>query len=590
MAQILDYTPDSVEVDNIIQRYFDIYLPANFDDQMEGKGNNPFFSVNGMMEMLDQTDINNAREVVQLTEGYFKDILNSKYYEYFIADAVGRKKYIFQKAGSVLGTKVISSTGNPGSVDQKYSFESDNPIMSFADLISKDGPSYIQARDIDYDRQATYRANIAAHHTFNADENDSFDGSNYAVIKGDELSKYYIELPLLIMRNNIPMHDSDLQKLKEYSQKVAGGKLELEVSVSPYTVLYVDEVPGSEQQIPYSNDPNDGEGYIASNKGEYNSRMDFYVRAADGLVADIISNLNNKNINNTELLRAVKEIFYIGQDVRMFGSSNSYELTGAIEKIFIDGGRVKIRIKSALNSGGFTLRPITGTSSKILGIASSSIRVGISNPSKSIGGKSERSKSTRNSKGSAINATNIYSAVENRSDALKSFPSQFLGPKYEDIEKSVNDEKARVERERREAAERNRRQYRWGSSQYYQEPIDYQNILIEGFNSLANAFTGDERAAVNKRFNAIVDPQLKKDRDRFFGLISAKITPKENLSDSLKDLYTFDTARIRFFKAYDIAVIKINIFYNPASFSYARAGVLNEFDLTGFKIGLKISK
>lgn len=590
MAQILDYTPDSVEIDGIIQRYFDIYLPANFDDQMEEKGNNPFYSVNGMMEMLDQTDINNAREVIQLTEGYFKDILNSKYYEYFIADAVGRKKYIFEKAGSILGTKVIASTGNPGSVDQKYTFESDNPLMSFADLINKEGPSYIQARDIDYDRQAKYYANLITRRMFDSGENTNVDTSFRVAINGDEVSKCYIELPLLIMRNNIPMHESDLQRLKEYSQKVAGGKFELEVSVSPYTVLYVDEVPGSEQEIPYSDNPNDGERYIASDRGKYNSRKDFYIRGADGLVADIISSLNSNNINNNELLRAVREIFYIGQDIRMFGSSNSYEAQGTIEKIFLDGGRVKIRIKSAVNSGGFLLMPIQGVSSKILGIASSSIRVGISNPSKNISGKSDRSKSTRNSKGSSIKATNIYSAVENRSDALNQFPSQFLGPRYEDIEKAVNEEKARIERERQEAAKRNRRQYRWGSSQYYQEPIDYQDILIDGFNTLANAFTGDEKAAVNKRFNATVDQQLKKDRDRFFEIISAKITPKQNLSESLNDLYTFDTARIRFFKAYDIAVIKINILYNPISALYARAGALNEFDLAGFKIGLKVSK
>lgn len=597
MAQTLEYSPDSTEINGILQRYFDIYLPANLDDQMEEKGNNPFLSVNGMMEMVDQNNINNAREVVQLTEGYFKDILNSKYYEYFIADALGTKKYIFQKSGSIIGTKVIASSGNPGPVEQKYSFEGDNPIMSLSDLISDKGPSYIQAQGIDYDRQAKYFARLINKMTLNSDGQRVSTNSQGVVMSGDEVSKYYMEFPILIMRNATPMHDADLQKLKAYSPKAAGGKLEIEISVSPYTVLYVDEVPGSEQTIPYTVGTNDIENAAASEGGRYNSRMDFYVRAGDGLVADILSLKNDNELTRDDLLNAVKDIFFVGEDVRLFGSSNVYEAAGVIEKIFLDGGEVKVRVKSTSSSNGFRLEPLSGVSSKILGIASSNTRVGITSPGSE--GKSGRdSKSSRNSKGSSIKTINIYAATENRSDAMNPFPRQFLGPRYEDVAKLVNEEKARLEKARRDAAERNRKQYKYSSSQYYQPPIDYQDILIEGFNSLANAFTGEENAAVNKRFNALVEPQLKSDRDRFFEFTSTKIAPKEGITRSLYDLYTFDATTIRFFKAYDMVALKINILYNPFNslIDNDRAGFrdsngrLNVFDLAGIKIGLKVSK
>jgi hypothetical protein len=603
MAQTLEYSPDSTEINGILQRYFDIYLPASLDDQMEEKGDNPFLSVNGMMEMVDQNDINNAREVVQLTEGYFKDILNSKYYEYFIADAVGAKKYIFQKSGSIIGTKVIAISGNPGAVEQKYSFEGDNPIMSLSDLISDKGPSYAQAQGIDYDRQATYSARLLTRQTFDSSEDSHTDSSRNIKISGDEASKYYIEFPILIMRNATPMHEADLQRLKAYSQKVAGGKLEIEVSVSPYTVLYVDEVPGSEQTISYTAGMNNTEDAVASEGGLYNSRMDFYIRAADGLVADILS--YNDDVRSSDLLEAVRDIFPIGEDVRLFGSSNSYEAAGAIEKIFLDGSDVKIRVKSTSSSNGFRLEPVSGVSSKILGITSSSVRVGITQPG--AGGKKGRdSKSSRNSKGSAIKTINIYSATENRSDALNPFPRQFLGPKLDGVAKLVNEEKVKKEAERKAAAERNRRAYKYSSSQYYAPPIDYQDILIEGFNSLTNAFTGEENAGINRRFNALVEPQLKSDRDRFFEITSSKISPKEDINDSLRNLYTFDTSRIRFFKAYDMVAIKINIFYNPFNSLFDRSsrigrgklrpdfrsgnGRLSCFDLSGVKIGLKVSK
>lgn len=597
MAQTLEYSPDSTEINGILQRYFDIYLPANLDDQMEEKGNNPFLSVNGMMEMVDQNDINNAREVVQLTEGYFKDILNSKYYEYFIADAVGTKKYIFQKSGSIIGTRVIASSGNPGSVEQKYSFEGDNPIMSLSDLISDKGPSYIQAQGIDYDRQAKYFARLINKITLNSDGQRVSTNSQGVVMSGDEVSKYYMEFPILIMRNATPMHDADLQKLKAYSPKAAGGKLEIEISVSPYTVLYVDEVPGSEQVIPYTVGTNDIENAAASEGGRYNSRMDFYVRAVDGLVADILSLKNDNEVTRDDLLNAVKDIFFVGEDVRLFGSSNVYEVAGVIEKIFLDGGEVKVRVKSTSSSNGFRLEPLSGVSSKILGIASSNTRVGITSPGSE--GKSGRdSKSSRNSKGSSIKTINIYAATENRSDAMNPFPRQFLGPRYEDVARLVNEEKVKKEAERKAAAERNRRAYKYSSSQYYAPPIDYQDILIEGFNSLTNAFTGEENAAVNKRFNALVEPQLKSDRDRFFEFISTKIAPKDSIARSLYDLYTFDTTTIRFFKAYDMVALKINILYNPFNslINNDRAGFrdgngrLNLFDLAGIKIGLKVSK
>lgn len=597
MAQTLEYSPDSTEINGILQRYFDIYLPANLDDQMEEKGNNPFLSVNSMMEMVDQNDINNAREVVQLTEGYFKDILNSKYYEYFIADAVGTKKYIFQKGGSIIGTKVIASSGNPGSVEQKYSFEGDNPIMSLSDLISDKGPSYIQAQGIDYDRQTKYYARLINKITLSSDGKRASERSQGVVISGDEASKYYMEFPILVMRNATPMHDADLQKLKAYSPKVAGGKLEIEISVSPYTVLYVDEVPGSEQTIPYTVGTNDIENAAASEGGRYNSRMDFYVRAADGLVSDILSLKNNNEVTRDDLLNAVKDIFFVGEDVRLFGSSNVYEAAGVIEKIFLDGSEVKVRVKSTSSSNGFRLEPLSGVSSKILGIASSNTRVGITSPgSEGKGGRD--SKSSRNSKGSSIKTINIYSATENRSDALNPFPRQFLGPKLDDVAKLVNEEKVKKEAERKAAAERNRRPYKYGSSQYYAPPIDYQDILIEGFNSLTNAFTGEENSAINRRFNAIVEPQLKSDRDRFFEFTSTKIAPKENIIKSLYDLYTFDATTIRFFKAYDMVALKINILYNPFNslINNDRAGFrdgngrLNVFDLAGIKIGLKVSK
>lgn len=597
MAQTLEYSPDSTEINGILQRYFDIYLPANLDDQIEEKGNNPFLSVNGMMEMVDQNDINNAREVVQLTEGYFKDILNSKYYEYFIADAVGTKKYIFQKSGSIIGTKVIAGSGNPGSVEQKYSFEGDNPIMSLSDLISDKGPSYIQAQDIDYDRQAKYFARLINKITLNSDGQRVSANSQGVVMSGDEVSKYYMEFPILIMRNATPMHDADLQKLKAYSPKAAGGKLEIEISVSPYTVLYVDEVPGSEQVIPYTVGTNDIENAAASEGGRYNSRMDFYVRAGDGLVADILSLKNDNEVTRDDLLNAVKDIFFVGEDVRLFGSSNVYEVAGVIEKIFLDGGEVKVRVKSTSSSNGFRLEPLSGVSSKILGIASSNTRVGITSPGSE--GKSGRdSKSSRNSKGSSIKTINIYAATENRSDAMNPFPRQFLGPRYEDVARLVNEEKVKKEAERKAAAERNRRAYKYSSSQYYAPPIDYQDILIEGFNSLANAFTGEENAAVNKRFNALVEPQLKSDRDRFFEFTSTKTVPKEGITRSLYDLYTFDATTIRFFKAYDMVALKINILYNPFNslINNDRAGFrdsngrLNVFDLAGIKIGLKVSK
>lgn len=597
MAQTLEYSPDSTEINGILQRYFDIYLPANLDDQIEEKGNNPFLSVNGMMEMVDQNDINNAREVVQLTEGYFKDILNSKYYEYFIADAVGTKKYIFQKSGSIIGTKVIAGSGNPGSVEQKYSFEGDNPIMSLSDLISDKGPSYIQAQGIDYDRQAKYFARLINKITLNSDGQRVSTNSQGVVMSGDEVSKYYMEFPILIMRNATPMHDADLQKLKAYSPKAAGGKLEIEISVSPYTVLYVDEVPGSEQVIPYTVGTNDIENAAASEGGRYNSRMDFYVRAGDGLVADILSLKNDNEVTRDDLLNAVKDIFFVGEDVRLFGSSNVYEVAGVIEKIFLDGGEVKVRVKSTSSSNGFRLEPLSGVSSKILGIASSNTRVGITSPGSE--GKSGRdSKSSRNSKGSSIKTINIYAATENRSDAMNLFPRQFLGPRYEDVARLVNEEKVKKEAERKAAAERNRRAYKYSSSQYYAPPIDYQDILIEGFNSLANAFTGEENAAVNKRFNALVEPQLKSDRDRFFEFTSTKTVPKEGITRSLYDLYTFDATTIRFFKAYDMVALKINILYNPFNslINNDRAGFrdsngrLNVFDLAGIKIGLKVSK
>lgn len=605
MAQTLEYSPDSTEINGILQRYFDIYLPANLDDQMEEKGDNPFLSINGMMEMVDQNDINNAREVVQLTEGYFKDILNSKYYEYFIADAVGAKKYIFQKSGSIIGTKVIASSGNPGAVEQKYTFEGDNPIMSLSDLISDKGPSYAQAQGIDYDRQYLYYARLLTKRTFNYSEDSYTDVSHKVLMSADEVSKYYIEFPILIMRNATPMHEADLQRLKAYSQKVAGGKLEIEVSVSPYTVLYVDEVPGSEQTISYTAGMSNTEDAVASEGGLYNSRMDFYIRAADGLVADILSYKNNDDVGPSDLLEAVKDIFPIGEDVRLFGSSNSYEVAGAIEKIFLDGSNVKIRIKSTSSSNGFRLEPVSGVSSKILGIASSSVRVGITSPN--AGGKKGRdSKSSRNSKGSTIKTINIYSATENRSDALNPFPRQFLGPKLDDVAKLANEEKAKKDAERKAAAERNRRAYKYSSSQYYAPPIDYQDILIEGFNSLTNAFTGEENAGINRRFNALVEPQLKSDRDRFFEITSSKISPKENINASLEDLYTFDTSIIRFFKAYDMVALKINIFYNPFDSLFDRSsrigrgklrpdfrsgnGRLSCFNLSGVKIGLKVSK
>lgn len=601
MAQTLEYSPDSTEINGILQRYFDIYLPANLDDQMEEKGNNPFSPVNGMMEMVGQDDINNAREVVQLTEGYFKDILNSKYCEYFIADAVGTKKYIFQKSGSIIGTKVIASSGNPGLVEQKYSFEGDNPIMSLSDLISDKGPNYIQAQGIDYDRQAKYFARLINKMTLNSDGHGVSTYSKGVLMSGDEVSKYYMEFPILIMRNATPMHDADLQKLKAYSPKVAGGKLEIEISVSPYTVLYVDEVPGSEQTIPYTVGTNDIENAAASEGGRYNSRMDFYVRAADGLVSDILSLKNDDEVTRDDLLNAVKDIFFVGEDVRLFCSSNVHEAAGVIEKIFLDGGEVKVRVKSTSSSNGFRLEPLSGVSSKILGIASSNTRVGITSPgSEGKGGRD--SKSSRNSKGSSIKTINIYSETENRSDALNPFPREFLGPRYEDVAKLVKEEEARLEKERRDAAERNRKQYNHSSSEYYQPPIDYQDILIEGFNSLANASTnastGEENAAVNRRFNALVEPQLKSDRDRFFEFTSTKITPKENIIKSLYDLYAFDATTIRFFKAYDMVALKINILYNPfnslinndrAGFR-ASNGRLNVFDLAGIKIGIKVSK
>lgn len=605
MAQTLEYSPDGTEINGILQRYFDIYLPANLDDQMEEKGDNPFLSVNGMMEMVNQNDINNAREVVQLTEGYFKDILSSKYYEYFIADAVGTKKYIFQKSGSIIGNKVIASSGNPGSVEQKYSFESDNPIMSLSDVISDKGPNYAQAQGIDYDRQHLYYARVLTRQTFNSGGGQHTDYSRNILISGDEASKYYIEFPILIMRNATPMHESDLQRLREYSQKVAGGKLEIEVSVSPYTVLYVDEVPGSEQAIPYTAGTGNIEDALASEGGLYNSRMDFYIRAADGLVADILSYKGNGNFADVDLLEAVKDIFPIGEDVRLFGSSNSYEVAGVIEKIFLDQGNVKVRVKSTSSSDGFKLQPVLGVSSKILGIASSSARVGITPPN-AAGKNGREAKSSRNSKGSTIKTTNIYSATENRSDALNPFDRQFLGPRLDDIAKLVNAEKAKKESERKAAAERNRRNYKYSSSQYYAPPIDYQDILIEGFNSLTNAFTGEENTAINRTFDNIVAPQLKLDRDRFFEIASSKISPKESISDSLNNLYTFDTARIRFFKAYDIVALKINIFYNPFNSLFDQRskmfrgtlrpdfrsgnGRLGSFNLSGVKIGLKVSK
>ena len=96
----------------------------------------------------------------------------------------------------------------------------------------------------------------------------------------------------------------------------------------------------------------------------------------------------------------------------------------------------------------------------------------------------------------------------------------------------------------------------------------------------------------------MVAPQLKSDRDRLFEFTSSAIAPKESLKASLEDLYTFDATTIRFFKALDMAVIKVNILYNPFSSSILneRAAFktsnssLNVFDLAGVKIGLKIAK
>lgn len=599
MAQNLEYAPDDVSINGIIQRYFDIYLPANLDDQMEEKGDNPFLPINGQMDIVSQNDISNAREVVSMMEGYFKDILNPKYYEYFIADGTGTKKYIFQKNGSIVGTKVIAGSANNSNVEQKYSFESDNQIMSFADVVSESGPTYAQAQAIEYDRQASYYPRMITQRTLNSEGQKIGDTSSFMRMGGDEISKYYMEIPLLIMRNSVPMTSADLERLKQYSQRAAGGKLELEISVSPYTVLYIDEVPGSEQPIRQPRDNQDYEAMAASQFGRYQTRKDFSIRVADGLVSDILSTKRDSDISTQDLLEAVKDIFSEGEDVRLFGSSNSYEVPAVIEKIFIEAGEVRVRVKSKHSTNAFRIEAISGVSSKILAMASSSTRVGITPPGKA--GKSGRvadDKASRNSKGSAIKTINIYAATENRSDAMNPFDRQFLGPKLDDVAKLVNAEKAKKEVERKAAAERNRKAYKYKDSQYYAPPIDYQDILIEGFNSLANAFTGEENAAINRTFNNLVAPQLKSDRDRLFEFTSSAIAPKESLKASLEDLYTFDATTIRFFKALDMAVIKVNILYNPFSSSILneRAAFktsnssLNVFDLAGVKIGLKIAK
>lgn len=596
MATILENIQDDVNINGILERYFDIYLPANLDDQMDDKGDNPYLRIDGLIDSNDQTNINNIREVVNITEGYFKDILNPKTYDYFIADGPNSKKYIFQRAGSIIGTKVLSNTGVQSSDEHKYAFEGDNQFISYTDMARESGPTYSQAQKIDYDRQAKYDARVVTRKTFSPGGTAS-DSSHYVKISGDDIGKFFIEIPLLIMRNSTPMTPEDLDKLKSYSQKVNGGKLELEVSVSPYTVLYVEEVSGSESEIPRPTSPTDHDAVRLYGGGRFKSKKDFIIRAADGLVSDILSGKRDNEITNSDLLNAVKEIFSSGQDVRLMGSSNAYEAQAFIDNIFEESGTIRIRVKSSapVTSNPFKIYPLSGTDSEVLAIATPSARVGITSPAAT--GKAGRKKA-RGAKGTAANAVNIYSATENRSDALNPFERQFLGPKYIDVVNRITTEKEQQAAARRAAAERNRKRYSFVSSQYTQPPIDYQDILIDGFNSLTDSFAGDNETVINRKFNEIAIPKLREDRDKFFELISTKISPKESIESSLKDLYMADSTSIRFLKALDIAVIKINILYSPYM-TYLPDGrriqresnsSLNVFDLSGVKIGFRIAK
>ena len=600
-ATTREYSPNNEDVGGILQRYFDIYLPANLEDQIEEKGNNPFLSVNGMMDMTDQNDINNARNVLELMEGYFKDISNPKNYDYFMVDGVGQKKYIFQKSGAIIGTRVTAGIGGQNQSEQKYAFENDNPIMSLSDVISEKGPTYLQARDIDYDRHGKYRTRIVTRHQYNSEGNVSVNDSLTVTLTGEEVSKYYMEFPILIMRNSTPMSSRDLEALKRHSSKVRDGKLELEVSVSPYTVLYIDPVPDSERRIKDASETDDMEDIIASEKGRFSSRMDFYVRGVDGLVSDILAAKNEEDTAIEEVLEAIKDIFFVGQDIRLLGTHNSYEIAGAIEKIFIDSGNIKIRVKAEEANDAFKMEPIIGVKSVICGLVSSNTRVRIASLGSEGKHRRDESKSKRNSKGSVIKAENLYSAVENRSDALNDFKRQFMGPDLVELAKEVNGAKVEEEQKRREAAEKNRRAYRYTSTEYYQPPIDYQDILIEGFNSLATAFTGQEISAVTRKFNEQTVEKLKADRDRFFESLSFKVVPKENTERSLNGLYSFDAARIRYLKAYDLAAVTIGILYNPFTSHISNGfgsrghpefrssnGRLNIFDLAGIKIGLRV--
>lgn len=596
MATILENIQEDVNINGILERYFDIYLPANLDDQMDDKGDNPYLRIDGLIDSNDQANINNIREVVNITEGYFKDILNPKTYDYFIADGPNSKKYIFQRAGSIIGTKVLSNTGAQSGDEHKYAFEGDNQFISYTDMARESGPTYSQAQKIDYDRQAKYDARVVTRKTFSPGGTAN-DRSHYVKISGDDVGKFFLEIPLLIMRNSTPMTPEDLDKLKSYSQKVNGGKLELEVSVSPYTVLYVEEVPGSESEISRPTSPDDHEGVRLYGGGRFKSKKDFIIRAADGLVSDILSGKRDNEITNSDLLNAVKEIFSSGQDVRLMGSSNAYEAQAFIDNIYEESGTIRIRVKSSIPviSNPFKIYPLSGTDSEVLAIAIPSARVGITSPAAT--GKAGIKKA-RGAKGTAANAVNIYSATENRSDALNPFERQFLGPKYIDVANQIKTEKEQQAAARRAAAERNRKRYSFVSSQYTQPPIDYQDILIDGFNSLTDAFAGDNETVINRKFNEIAVPKLREDRDKFFELISAKISPKESIESSLKDLYMADSTSIRFLKALDIAVIKINILYSPYM-TYLPDGrriqresnsSLNVFDLSGVKIGFRIAK
>ena len=604
MARTIEYSPDAEGINGIIQRYFDIYLPANLEDQIEEKMRNPFYSVNGMMEMVDQNDIVNAREVTRLTESYFKDILDYKNYEYFIAYAVGTKKYIFQKNGSIVGNKIVAGQSGSRTYEQKYSFEDDNTFLSVNDIVDGKGPTYIQARDIDYERKSWFSATLVSRTTAMPDGHGSIYNSETVALSGDEVSKYYMELPILIMRNATPMHESDLKELEAYSRKVANGKLELEVSVSPYTVLYVEGVSGSERSIPNPTSASTSEDVLASEKGLFVKRKDFIIKAADGLVSEILSSMGDDDITPKDLLGAVSDIFFVGQDVRLIGSSNSYEAPGVIEKIFLDGNDVKVRVKSKNETDPFILRPIHGVDSEILAIASSSVRVGITNPGYSRGKRrrrniySDKSKVSRGAKGSAISAINIYSSTDNRSSALGSFPRQFLGPSLEEIARGVNQQKIDAENARRKEAGGD--DGTGGTPSGYATPeTGGTNGVTADINSLASIFTAEEIATVNQRFNYAAGPKLREDWDRFFAFTSESITPKESISSALADMYTFDMATVRFHKAYDIVSLKINILYNPfgPAFNghirpkFRKGNVsLNVFDLAGIKIGLKVSK